>query len=308
MTDRIRVATRRSQLAVWQAEHVAERLRALHPDLEVELVPLATRGDNIQDRPLSTVGGKGLFTRELELALRDGRAEIAVHSLKDIPVELPEDMALAAILERENPLDAFVSNRWKTVDDLPTGARVGTASLRRECQLRHARPDLVVEMLRGNVQTRLGKLDSGQFDAIILASAGLRRLGLTDRIASELKPELCLPAIGQGVIGIECLAADTDLVARLKPLSDPASATRVAAERALNRTLHGGCDVPLAGYAELEGSTVFLRARVGTPDGKQLLKAEGRGPESDPEAVGHAVAEDLLAQGAGEILRSLERR
>ncbi len=300
----LRIATRKSLLALWQAEHVRDRLQAIHPGLEVELVAMSTRGDQILDAPLAKVGGKGLFVKELEEAMLDGRADIAVHSMKDVPMHFPEGLGLSVILEGAEPTDAFVSNQYASLDELPEGSRIGTSSLRRGLQMKEARPDLEILNLRGNVQTRLGKLDAGEFDAIILATSGLRRLGLGERIAMELPPEVCLPACGQGALGIECRTHDADLVALLAPLDDPETATRVRAERAMNTRLEGGCQVPIGGHAILEddGRTLWLRALVGSPDGTRVLRAEGRGSAFEPETLGIRVAEDLLAQGAGEIL------
>lgn len=299
---KLRIATRKSLLALWQAEYVRDRLMALHPGLEVELVAMSTRGDKILDTPLAKVGGKGLFVKELEEAMIDGRADIAVHSMKDVPMHFPEGLGLSVILEGAEPTDAFVSNRYASFDDLPHGARVGTSSLRRGLQVSEARPDLQVLSLRGNVQTRLGKLDAGEFDAIILATSGLRRLELSDRITMELPPEICLPACGQGALGIECRTNAPELLALLTPLDHPETATRVRAERAMNTRLEGGCQVPIAGHAILEGDTLWLRALVGMPDGSKVLRAEGRGSASEPETLGIRIAEDLLDQGAGDIL------
>ncbi|MFC3285618.1 hydroxymethylbilane synthase [Litchfieldella rifensis] len=300
----LRIATRKSRLALWQAEHVRDRLQAVHPGLEVELVAMSTRGDKILDTPLAKVGGKGLFVKELEEAMLDGRADIAVHSMKDVPMHFPEGLGLSVILESAEPTDAFVSNDYRALDELPEGARIGTSSLRRGLQLREARPDLEIRTLRGNVQTRLGKLDAGEFDAIILATAGLRRLGLGERVATELPPEVCLPACGQGALGIECRSDDAELIALLAPLDDLATATRVRAERAMNTRLDGGCQVPIGGHAVFEddGRTLWLRGLVGNPEGTRVLRAEGRGDASEPETLGVRVAEDLLEQGAGEIL------
>jgi hydroxymethylbilane synthase len=300
----LRIATRKSQLAMWQAEHVRDRLIAEHPGLEVDLVAIETRGDKILDTPLAKVGGKGLFVKELEEAMLDGRADIAVHSMKDVPMHFPESLGLSVILEGAEPTDAFVSRRHASLAALPEGARVGTSSLRRGLQVREARPDLEVLSLRGNVQTRLRKLDEGEFEAILLATSGLRRLGLEDRITAELPPEVCLPACGQGALGIECRMHDAELIALLAPLDDSATATRVRAERALNTRLEGGCQVPIAGHAvfDADGHTLWLRGLVGTPDGSRVLRAEGRGSHHEPEALGIRVAEELLDQGAGEIL------
>jgi hydroxymethylbilane synthase len=300
----LRIATRKSLLALWQAEHVRDRLMALYPDLEVELVAMSTRGDKILDTPLAKVGGKGLFVKELEDAMLDGRADIAVHSMKDVPMHFPEGLGLSVILEGAEPTDAFVSNQYSSLDELPEGARVGTSSLRRGLQVREARPDIEVLSLRGNVQTRLRKLDDGEFDAIILATSGLKRLGLEDRIAQDMPPEVSLPACGQGALGIECRNDDADLVRLLAALDDPDTAARVRAERAMNTRLEGGCQVPIGGHAVFEdgGRTLWLRALVGNPEGTQVLRAEGRGSAEEPEALGIRVAEDLLDQGAGEIL------
>lgn len=301
---KLRIATRKSQLAMWQAEYVRDRLMAANPGLEVELVPLSTRGDKILDTPLSKIGGKALFVKELEEAMLDGRADIAVHSMKDVPMHFPEGLGLSVILEGADPTDAFVSNHYASLDELPEGARVGTASLRRGLQMREARPDLEILNLRGNVQTRLSKLDAGEFEAIILATSGLKRLGLEERIALALPPEVCLPACGQGALGIECRLHDPELIHLLAPLDDPDTATRVRAERAMNTRLEGGCQVPIGGHAIIEDDnvTLWLRGLVGNPDGSQVLRAEGRGSMHEPEALGIRVAEELLDLGAGEIL------
>jgi hydroxymethylbilane synthase len=303
MTKRtVRIATRNSPLALWQAEHIKSRLLALHEDIEVELVAMKTRGDVLLDTPLAKVGGKGLFVKELEQGMLEGRADIAVHSMKDVPVEFPEGLHLPVICEREDPHDAFVSNHYQSIEDLPQGAKLGTSSLRRECQVRTNRPDLEVLPLRGNVNTRLRKLDEGQFDAIILAMAGLKRLGFDERIRSALTPEQSLPAIGQGALGIETRIDDDEMNALIAPLHDPDTAITVTAERALNRRLAGGCQVPIAGYAMLEGDQIWLRGLVGQPDGSQTLYAELRGPAADADKIGVAVAEMLLAKGADKIL------
>ena len=301
----LRIATRKSPLALWQAEHVAARLRALHPGLTVELVGMSTQGDKILDTPLAKLGGKGLFVKELEQGMLEGRADIAVHSMKDVPVELPAGLHLPVILEREDPRDAFVSNRFERFSDLPQGARVGTSSLRRQCQLTARRPDLDIQPLRGNVNSRLAKLDGGEFDAILLAAAGLIRLGFAERIRSRLTIEESLPAIGQGAVSIECREDDPRTLALLAPLHHPDTADCIRAERAMNRRLQGGCQVPIAGHARLEGDELRLRGLVGTPDGSRVLMAEHRAPRDQAEALGTRVAEDLLAQGAGDILRAL---
>ena len=304
----LRIATRESLLALWQAEYIKARLEACHPGLQVELLGMTTRGDQLLDSPLSKIGGKALFVKELEQALLDGRADIAVHSMKDVPMEFPEGLGLAIICEREDPRDAFVSNHYADVDALPQGARVGTSSLRRECQLRARRPDLQISSLRGNVQTRLRKLDDGEFDAIILASAGLIRLELQQRIASFMNVEDSLPACGQGAVGVETRLDDNWVRELLAPLHDPDSAAKVMAERAMNTRLQGGCQVPIAGYAITDDSRddhLWLRALVGEPDGSRVLRAELSAPAADPEALGVAVAEALLAQGAGDILAAV---
>jgi hydroxymethylbilane synthase len=298
----LRIGTRKSPLALWQAEHVRARLLALHPGLAVELVTMTTQGDRILDTSLARVGGKGLFTKELEQGLLDGNTDIAVHSLKDVTVTLPDGLHIAVIGEREDPRDAFVSNRYARLADLPAGARVGTASLRRQCQLRERYPQLVIEMLRGNVNTRLARLDEGKFDAIILAAAGLKRLGFQDRIRAVLEPEDSLPAVGQGAIGIECRIDDAATHALIAPLHHAPTATRIAAERALNAALEGGCQVPVAGYAVLENDQLWLRGLVGSPDGATVLRDEIRGPAASAAALGETLAQRLLARGAGEIL------
>lgn len=302
MTELLRIATRKSPLALWQAEHVRAELERLHPGLRVELVTFTTQGDKILDTPLAKIGGKGLFVKELEVALLDGRADLAVHSMKDVPMEFPEGLGLVAIGEREDPRDAFVSNHYDGLAALPAGAIVGTSSLRRQCQLRAARPDLVIRDLRGNVNTRLAKLDAGEYDALILASAGLKRLGFHDRIRAGIAPEDSLPAVGQGALGIEARLDDARVAALVAPLNHVDSAQRVGAERAMNRRLQGGCQVPIAGYAELAGEELTLRALVGSVDGREIIRDEIRGPRGEAEALGVALAERLLAAGAGRIL------
>ena len=298
----LRIATRKSPLALWQAEHVKARLLALNPELIVELVTFTTKGDIILDTPLAKIGGKGLFVKELEVAMLAGDADIAVHSMKDVPMEFPEGLELGVILERETPTDAFVSNNFKNLDELPQGAIVGTSSLRRQCQLQANRPDLVIRSLRGNVQTRLGKLDAGEFDAIILASAGLLRLEMESRIAQYLTPEVSLPAGGQGAVGIELRSDDAETLALLRPLQHDTTAYRVTAERAMNRRLEGGCQVPIACYAEENNGELWLRGLVGSIDGKKMLTTEYRAPVAEAEALGIKAAEDLLSQGADKIL------
>ncbi|MBU6950448.1 hydroxymethylbilane synthase [Hahella sp. HN01] len=299
------IATRQSALALWQAEHVKQRLEALHPGLTVELLGLTTKGDIILDTPLAKVGGKGLFVKELETAMLEGRADIAVHSMKDVPMEFPPGLGLGAILERETPTDAFVSNQYASLDELPEGAVVGTSSLRRQCQLSERRPDLKIVSLRGNVNTRLAKLDAGDFDAIILAASGLKRLGFADRIREELTPEVSLPAVGQGALGIECRLDDPEAMALIAPLQDAETSARVSAERAMNHRLQGGCQVPIAGYAEITGDQMRLRGLVGSPDGVQVLRDEVKGPVAAAETLGTELAERLLQQGAGKILEAV---
>jgi hydroxymethylbilane synthase len=305
MPDTLKIATRKSPLAMWQAEHATALLTQLHPDLKIEIVGMTTRGDKILDAPLAKVGGKGLFVKELEQGMLEGTADIAVHSMKDVPVDFPPGLHLAVIMDREDPLDAFVSNRFASLDDLPEGACVGTSSLRRQCQLAARRPDLRIEPLRGNVNTRLRKLDEGEYDAIILAAAGLKRLGFAERIRAGITAEDSLPAIGQGAIGIECRSDDARVHALIAPLHHQATAERVRAERAMNAKLQGGCQVPIAGYAVHEGDTLYLRGLVGTPDGKQLLRAEGRAAAAEAELLGERLADELLAQGADAILAAL---
>ncbi|GAP77072.1 porphobilinogen deaminase [Pseudoalteromonas sp. SW0106-04] len=301
-TARVRIATRKSALALWQAEFVKAQLERHHKGITVELVTMTTKGDIILDTPLAKVGGKGLFVKELEQAMLDGRADIAVHSMKDVPVEFPEGLELHTICEREDPRDAFVSNTFDNIDSLPAGAVVGTSSLRRQCQLKEQRPDLEVRDLRGNVNTRLAKLDDGQYDAIILAAAGLIRLHMPERIRSYISAEQSLPANGQGAVGIECRSDDTAIKALLAPLEHRETRIRVDAERAMNRRLQGGCQVPIGAYAELNGDHVYLRGLVGSVDGQQILRAEISGPASEAEQLGISLADDLLAQGAGSIL------
>ena len=305
MTDTLRIATRKSQLALWQAEYVRARLIELHPDLEVELVTFTTQGDKILDTPLAKVGGKGLFVKELENAMLRGEADIAVHSMKDVPVELPEGLHLAVICPREDPRDAFVSNHYETLEDLPEGARLGTSSLRRQCQLAALRPDLDIISLRGNVNTRLQKLDDNDYDAIILAAAGLLRLEFADRIREYLSPEVCLPAIGQGAVGIECREDDDWVHEIIAPLADPDTALCVRAERAFNRRLQGGCQVPIGGYAILDHGVILLRGMVGAVDGSELVHGEIAGPPEDAEYLGRVLAEDLLSRGADRLLEAL---
>ncbi len=301
----LRIATRASPLALWQAEHVAARLEALHSHLKVSLVKMKTRGDKMLDAPLAKVGGKGLFVKELERGLLDGRADLAVHSLKDVPVHFPEGLELALVMEREDPRDAFVSNRYANLSEMPAGTLVGTSSLRRQTQIRERYPGLRVDWLRGNVNTRLSKLDAGEFDAIILAAAGLQRLGFAERIEVAIEPEECLPAIGQGVLGIEIRSDDNQLRELIAPLAHAETTLRISAERALNQTLNGGCQVPIAGYAVLEQDQLYLRGLVGEPDGSNILRAEIRGSSSEAHDLGVQLAHQLLAQGADRILARL---
>ena len=303
--SRLVIASRESALAIWQAEHIRDRLRALYPQTAVEILGMTTQGDQILDVTLSKIGGKGLFVKELETALENGSADLAVHSLKDVPMHLPSGFALACIAEREDPRDAFVSNDYAALQDLPPGSIVGTSSLRRESQLRANFPHLRIEPLRGNVQTRLRKLDEGQYAAIILAAAGLKRLGLGERIRAILSSYDSLPAVGQGALGIETRADRADLKALLAPLHHADSATCVLAERAMSRALAGSCQVPLGGFAEMQEGQLRLRGFVATPDGSRLLRAEQTAAADAPEALGEAVAQDLLQQGAGEILAAL---
>lgn len=303
--SRIVIASRESRLAMWQAEHVRDRLSELNPGTEVAILGMTTQGDQILDRPLSQIGGKGLFIKELEVAMQEGRADLAVHSMKDVPMVMPEGFVLAAISARENPRDAFISNKYAGLDDLPAGAIVGTSSLRREAILRAKYPQLEIRSLRGNLDTRLRKLDEGQYDAIILAAAGLIRLGLKDRIKCVLTPEQSLPAPGQGALGIEIVDGRTDMAAVVDALNDPETAHCVRAERALSRALGGSCQVPLGGYAIMDNGLLWLRGFVATPDGKEMVSAEVRGNASDDEALGLKLADMLLAQGAGPILAKL---
>jgi hydroxymethylbilane synthase len=299
------IASRESPLAMWQAEHIRDRLRALYPQTEVSILGMTTQGDQILDVTLSKIGGKGLFVKELETALEDGSADLAVHSLKDVPMHMPEGFVLAAIGEREDPHDAFVSNQYENLAALPTGSVVGTSSLRRESQLRARFPHLKIEPLRGNVQTRLRKLDEGQYAAIILAAAGLKRLGLGGRIRNIISSEDSLPAVGQGALGIECRTSSTEVIALLQPLHHADTAACVLAERAMSRVLAGSCQVPLGGFAEVQNGKLRMRGFVASPDGIRLVRAELDGEIADPEALGKRVANALLAQGAGEILAAL---
>jgi hydroxymethylbilane synthase len=296
------IATRRSRLALWQAQHIAERLQSAHAGLLVELLPMSTRGDELIDRRLDEAGGKGLFVKELENAMADGRADLAVHSMKDVPAELPPGFVLAAITAREDPRDALVSSRYKSLAHMPSGATLGTSSLRRQAQIVERHPALEVRLLRGNVDTRLAKLDRGEYDAIVLAAAGLTRLGLAARITARLDAEEMLPAPGQGALGIECIAARAEVVALLSPLADAATAACVRAERTVSRVLGGSCTLPLAAFAEPAASRLRLRALVASSDGKRVIRSELEGEAADPEALGNQVAQDLRRRGADAIL------
>ncbi len=305
MKQTLKIATRKSALALWQAEYVKARLEHYHPDLIVELLPMVTKGDIILDSPLSKVGGKGLFVKELEVAMLEGKADIAVHSMKDVPVDFPDGLGLHVICEREDPRDAFVSNHIASFEQLPQGAIVGTSSLRRQCQIKAMRPDLDVRDLRGNVNTRLAKLDDGQYDAIILAAAGLIRLEMAERIRQYIEPEIMLPANGQGAVGIECRTDDERVKALLAPLEHSETRHRVLAERAMNRALQGGCQVPIGSYATMDGETLYLRGLVGAIDGSRILEAEISGGVNDAEALGEQLAQQLLDLGADTILKQV---
>lgn len=298
----VRIATRKSALALWQAEYVKAQLEHYHPDIHVELVPMSTKGDKILDTPLAKVGGKGLFVKELETAMLEGRADIAVHSMKDVPVDFPDGLELNTICVREDPRDAFVSNKYKSLDELPAGAVVGTSSLRRQCQIRELRPDLKIKDLRGNVNTRLAKLDNDEYDAIILAAAGLLRLEMPERIAAYIETDVSLPANGQGAVGIECRSDDETLKALLAPLEHSETRYRVLAERAMNRKLEGGCQVPIGAFATIDGERLHLRGLVGAIDGSVILRDEVSGEKADYQQLGVELAEKLLAQGADKIL------
>jgi len=303
--ETLRIATRKSPLALWQANFVSSMLQHHHPELNIELVTMTTQGDKILDTPLAKVGGKGLFVKELESGMLEGRADIAVHSMKDVPVEFPAGLHLPVICPREDPRDAFVSNNFKTLEDLPQGARLGTSSLRRQSQIAALRPDLNILDLRGNVNTRLKKLDDGEYDAIILAAAGLKRLEFEDRITQFIGTDVCLPAIGQGAVGIECRSDDARVNNLIAPLTDNKTMIRVRAERAMNARLQGGCQVPIAGYAEFEHGLIMLRGLVGQVDGQKIIRADIAGPADSAEELGVVLAEDLLSRGADKILNEL---
>jgi hydroxymethylbilane synthase len=305
MKKTLRIATRKSPLAMWQAEYVKRLLETAHAGLQVELVPMVTKGDKILDVPLAKIGGKGLFTKELEERMLEGNADLAVHSMKDVPMELPEGFELSAIMARHDPTDAFVSNHYASLADLPQGAVLGTSSLRRKAQFQALRPDLVIKDLRGNVGTRLGKLDAGEFDAIILATSGLERLELHERIRTKIAPESCLPAVAQGALGIETLIEDEQTQSLVAVLNDPATALLVKTERAMNHALQGGCQVPIGGYAIMDGEQVWLRGLVAEVDGSVIIREEGRAEPSKAEEMGRTVAQALLKNGAREILTRL---
>jgi len=303
----VRIATRKSALALWQAEYVKAQLEHFHPNINVELIPMTTKGDIILDTPLAKVGGKGLFVKELEVAMLEDRADIAVHSMKDVPVDFPDGLGLEVICPREDPRDAFVSNTYATLNDLPQGAIVGTSSLRRQCQLKAKRPDLDIRDLRGNVNTRLRKLDEGQYDAIILATAGLLRLKMGERISQYVEPEEMLPANGQGAVGIECRTNDDTIKALLAPLECNTTRIRVLTERAMNKALEGGCQVPIASYSVIsdDGKAVHLRGLVGAIDGSEIIASEISGPVEQGEALGNKLAQELLGLGADKILQEV---
>jgi len=305
MKSRLRIATRKSPLALWQAEHVKTRLMEAHNGLDVELVTFTTQGDKILDTPLAKIGGKGLFVKELEVAILEGKADIAAHSIKDVPMEFPEGLFLSTILEREEPCDAFVSNKFDSLQTLPEGAIVGTCSLRRRCQLLSKRPDLKIKDLRGNVNSRLEKLDNGDYDGIILACAGLIRLDMAKRIKQRISSSWIMPAVGQGAVGLEAREGDKETLDLLSVLHHVDTADRITAERALNRRLQGGCQVPIASYAMLDGDTLHLQALVGEPDGSNIIAGDISGHRSDGEQLGIKLADDLLSRGAKEILEKL---
>ena len=309
-TTTVRIATRKSALALWQAEYVKAKLEHFHPNIQVVLVPMTTKGDIILDTPLAKVGGKGLFVKELEVAMLEDRADIAVHSMKDVPVEFPEGLGLQVICPREDPRDAFISNTYQSLEELPQGAIVGTSSLRRQCQIKAMRPDLIIRDLRGNVNTRLAKLDKGEYDAIILAAAGMLRLEMPERIAQYIEPETMLPANGQGAVGIECRINDEEIKRLLAPLEDKHTRLRVLAERSMNRALEGGCQVPIGSYAVIETAdngeqSLFLRGLVGAVDGSEILHNQVRGDIHQGEVLGNKLAQSLLKQGADIILQKV---
>lgn len=304
--DILRIATRKSPLALWQAEHVKELLEALHPGLEVQLLPMTTTGDQLLSQPLSQVGGKGLFLKELERAMLDGDADLAVHSMKDVPPVLPNGLGLVAIMARHAAEDAFVSNDFANFDSLPQGATVGTASLRRTTQIKAKRPDINISLLRGNIQTRLRKMDEGDYDAIVLASAGLERMGLEQRIRAKLTPEQMLPAVGQGALGLEARLSDPLVGQLVAPLICQTTTACVRAERAFSEKLGGSCSVPIGGYAQLQGQQLTLRGLVGSVDGSKIISDSLQGPSDSPETLGHTLAAKLIEQGAADLLAELK--
>ncbi|MDX1569515.1 MAG: hydroxymethylbilane synthase [Xanthomonadales bacterium] len=306
MKTTLTIATRKSPLALWQAEYVADQLRALEPDMSIELLPMSTRGDKLLDRSLAAIGGKGLFLKELEEAMAAGQADLAVHSMKDVPADLPAGFAVAAVLARHDPRDALVSPRYETLEQLPERARVGTSSLRRQAQLLATRPDLQIGALRGNVNTRLAKLDAGDYDAIVLAASGLQRLGMGERITQTIAPEISLPAVAQGALGIECLADNRPLIELLQRLEDRETRACVSAERAVSQALGGSCQMPLAGFAQVEGEQIRLRALLASPDGQRTLRAEAKGDLTSPVELGRQAADDLHHQGAAAIIEALK--
>lgn len=305
MLQTIRIATRKSPLALWQAEEVSRQLRLLHPELKIELVKIVSKGDKILDAPLAKVGGKGLFVKELEQSMLDGESDIAVHSMKDVPMAFPTGLHLPVIMEREDPTDAFVSNNYNSLEDLPENARIGSSSLRRQLQIKEVMPNAQMLNLRGNVNSRLQKLDNGDYDAIILATAGLLRLEFEERIKTRITPEQSLPSVGQGAVGIECRVGDAEIEALIAPLNDLETHTRLSAERAMNNRLNGGCQVPIAGFALLENDEIYLRGLVGRPDGSEVVRGEIRGPVNNAESLGKQLAEQLLTDGADVILREM---
>jgi len=305
MPQTIRIATRKSPLALWQAEEVARQLKQQHADIQIELVKMVSKGDKILDAPLAKVGGKGLFVKELEQAMLDGEADIAVHSMKDVPMSFPPGLYLPVIMQREDPTDAFVSNHYNSLEELPENARIGSSSLRRQLQIKEVMPAAEMLNLRGNVNSRLQKLDNGDYDAIILASAGLIRLQFESRIKTRIPPEQSLPSVGQGAVGIECRQGDSRIEALIAPLNHPDTHCRLTAERAMNQRLNGGCQVPIAGFALLEGNEIYLRGLVGQPDGSEVIRGEIRGPREQAAELGVKLAEQLLAEGAEDILKSM---
>lgn len=305
MPQTIRIATRKSPLALWQAEEVSRQLKLLHPELKIELIKIVSKGDKILDAPLAKVGGKGLFVKELEQSMLDGESDIAVHSMKDVPMAFPQGLHLPIIMEREDPTDAFVSNQYNSLEELPENARIGSSSLRRQLQIKEFMPNAQMLNLRGNVNSRLQKLDDGDYDAIILATAGLLRLEFEERIKTRITPEQSLPSVGQGAVGIECRVGDTAIEALIAPLNHNETHIRLSAERAMNNRLNGGCQVPIAGFATLQNNEIFLRGLVGRPDGSEVVRAEIRGPAENAVALGQQLAEQLLKDGADVILREM---